>query len=221
MPAADSPTHQSPGYIPESDPEEEPEERKREHFALAEPTPDAYTLTSQNRGGGTTTHTLLIALRYGCPSDTRRHTFGPTQLRQDLNGFADMLDPHQGRQTSRKSWLWYIRIHGIDLSPRLHVVAGIGHSIDGNTAPSDERGPDYTSCRYVHGDGCLCYQYILRAISLRTTTIEEDYRRQRQLVETLKIVKSLKAQMIELQRQQGPAKVPAEPELPEEAGSSS
>ncbi|GJV62836.1 putative reverse transcriptase domain-containing protein [Tanacetum coccineum] len=44
-----------------------------------------------------------------------------------------------------------------------------------------------------------------------------DYRRQRQLVETLKIVKSLKAQMTELQRQQGPAKDPAEPELPEEA----
>ncbi|GJR93579.1 putative ribonuclease H-like domain-containing protein [Tanacetum coccineum] len=44
-----------------------------------------------------------------------------------------------------------------------------------------------------------------------------DYQRQRQLVETLKIVKSLKAQMIEMQRQQGPAKDPAEPELPEEA----
>ncbi|GKB55554.1 hypothetical protein Tco_0906307, partial [Tanacetum coccineum] len=36
----------------------------------------------------------------------------------------------------------------------------------------------------------------------------------------LKIVKSLKAQMIEMQRQQGPAKDPAEPELPEEADSS-
>ncbi|GKD87727.1 hypothetical protein Tco_1358881, partial [Tanacetum coccineum] len=58
----------------------------------------------------------------------------------------------------------------------------------------------------------------------RQTVISEllkaDYRRQRQLVETLKIVKSLKAQMIEMQRQQGPAKDPAEPELPEEAGSS-
>ncbi|GJY54982.1 hypothetical protein Tco_0446646 [Tanacetum coccineum] len=30
MPAADSPTHQSPGYIPESDPEEEPEEDDEE-----------------------------------------------------------------------------------------------------------------------------------------------------------------------------------------------
>ncbi|GJW48651.1 hypothetical protein Tco_0080297 [Tanacetum coccineum] len=47
--------------------------------------------------------------------------------------------------------------------------------------------------------------------------LKADYRRQRQLVETLKIVKSLKAQMTELQRQQGPAKDPAEPELPEEA----
>ncbi|GJU24089.1 hypothetical protein Tco_1162710 [Tanacetum coccineum] len=30
MPAADSPTHQSPGYIPESDPEEDPEEDDEE-----------------------------------------------------------------------------------------------------------------------------------------------------------------------------------------------
>ncbi|GJW55895.1 hypothetical protein Tco_0099980 [Tanacetum coccineum] len=54
-----------------------------------------------------------------------------------------------------------------------------------------------------------------------TDLLKADYRRQRQLVEALKIVKSLKTQMIELQRQQGPAKDPAEPELPEEASSSS
>ncbi|GJS84305.1 hypothetical protein Tco_0750846 [Tanacetum coccineum] len=62
----------------------------------------------------------------------------------------------------------------------------------------------------------------LRAADQRRQTVisellKADYRRQRQLVETLKIVKSLKAQMIEMQRQQGPAKDPAEPELPEEA----
>ncbi|GJZ96652.1 hypothetical protein Tco_0668986 [Tanacetum coccineum] len=39
-----------------------------------------------------------------------------------------------------------------------------------------------------------------------TDLLKADYRRQRQLVETLKIVKSLKTHMIELQRQQGPAK---------------
>ncbi|GJR23703.1 hypothetical protein Tco_0972230 [Tanacetum coccineum] len=54
-----------------------------------------------------------------------------------------------------------------------------------------------------------------------TDLLKADYRRQRQLVETLKIVKSLKTQMIELQRQQGPAKDLAEPELPGEASSSS
>ncbi|GKE65917.1 hypothetical protein Tco_1520078 [Tanacetum coccineum] len=50
-----------------------------------------------------------------------------------------------------------------------------------------------------------------------TDLLKADHRRQRQLVEALKIVKSIKTQMIELQRQQGPA----EPELPEEASSSS
>ncbi|GJS04211.1 reverse transcriptase domain-containing protein [Tanacetum coccineum] len=53
-----------------------------------------------------------------------------------------------------------------------------------------------------------------------TDLLKADHQRQRQLVETLKIVKSLKTQMIELQRQQGPAKDPAEPELPEEGGGS-
>ncbi|GKD05362.1 hypothetical protein Tco_1180336 [Tanacetum coccineum] len=60
-----------------------------------------------------------------------------------------------------------------------------------------------------------------RRQAMITDKLKADYRRQRQLVETLKIVKSLKTQMIELQRQQGPAKDPAEPELPEEASSSS
>ncbi|GKF29376.1 hypothetical protein Tco_0095718 [Tanacetum coccineum] len=58
-------------------------------------------------------------------------------------------------------------------------------------------------------------------LSVISDLLKADYRRQRQLVEALKIVKSLKTQMIELQRQQGPAKDPAEPELPEEASSSS
>ncbi|GKD20371.1 hypothetical protein Tco_1222074, partial [Tanacetum coccineum] len=58
LPAADSPTHQSPGYIPESDPEEDPEEdpadypadrgdddddAEDEHLAHAEPAVVAYS----------------------------------------------------------------------------------------------------------------------------------------------------------------------------------
>ncbi|GJW86736.1 hypothetical protein Tco_0162076 [Tanacetum coccineum] len=90
-------------------------------------------------------------------------------------------------------------------------------------------------CDQTHSEGILLRTTVmtqqseiveLRAADQRRQTVisellKADYRRQRQLVETLKIVKSLKAQMTELQRQQGPAKDPAEPELPEEASSSS
>ncbi|GJS73207.1 hypothetical protein Tco_0706048 [Tanacetum coccineum] len=90
------------------------------------------------------------------------------------------------------------------------------------------------ACDQTHSEGILLRTTVmtqqseiveLRAADQRRQTVisellKTDYRRQRQLVETLKIVKSLKAQMTELQRQQGPAKDPAEPELPEEAGSS-
>ncbi|GJS85967.1 hypothetical protein Tco_0752508 [Tanacetum coccineum] len=59
----------------------------------------------------------------------------------------------------------------------------------------------------------------------RQTVITEmlvaDHRRQEQLAKALKLVKRLQTQMAELQRQQGPANGPAQPELPEEAGSSS
>ncbi|GJY42843.1 retrovirus-related pol polyprotein from transposon TNT 1-94 [Tanacetum coccineum] len=89
------------------------------------------------------------------------------------------------------------------------------------------------ACDQTHSEGILLRTTVmtqqseiveLRAADQRRQTVisellKTDYRRQRQLVETLKIVKSLKAQMIEIQRQQGPAKDPAEPELPEEAGS--
>ncbi|GJW12269.1 hypothetical protein Tco_1578096 [Tanacetum coccineum] len=89
------------------------------------------------------------------------------------------------------------------------------------------------ACDQTHSEGILLRTTVmtqqseiveLRAADQRRQTVisellKADYRRQRQLVETLKIVKSLKAQMIEIQRQQGPAKDPAEPELPEEAAS--
>ncbi|GKB26761.1 hypothetical protein Tco_0866162 [Tanacetum coccineum] len=112
---------------------------------------------------------------------------------------------------------------------------------------TDSGGGQIIRVPHGHGPyGYLRFRYISeRCMSLRTTVVTQqseivelraadqrrqtvisellkaDYRRQRQLAETLKIVKSLKAQMTELQRQQGPAKDPAEPELPEEAGSSS
>ncbi|GJR20078.1 hypothetical protein Tco_0968605 [Tanacetum coccineum] len=64
------------------------------------------------------------------------------------------------------------------------------------------------ACDQVHSEG----------ISLRTTVMAQQF----EITELQAAdLKSLKTQMIELQRQQGPAKDPVEPELPEEASSSS
>ncbi|GKA70554.1 putative reverse transcriptase domain-containing protein [Tanacetum coccineum] len=54
-----------------------------------------------------------------------------------------------------------------------------------------------------------------------TEMLAADHKRQVQLTKALKLVKRLQTQMAELQRQQGPAKGPAQPDAPEEAGSSS
>ncbi|GJY03324.1 hypothetical protein Tco_0369264 [Tanacetum coccineum] len=95
--------------------------------------------------------------------------------------------------------------------------------------------PSMDACDQVHSKGISLRTTVMaqqseitelqaadrRRQAVITDLLKTDYRRQRQLVEALKIVKSLKIQMTELQRQQGPAKDPAEPELPEEASSSS
>ncbi|GJY29724.1 hypothetical protein Tco_0405491, partial [Tanacetum coccineum] len=75
-------------------------------------------------------------------------------------------------------------------------------------------------CAEMHSEGILLRTTVMaqqseiaelqaadrRRESVITELLKADHRRQRHLVETLKIVKSLKTQMIELQRQQGPAK---------------
>ncbi|GJX92934.1 hypothetical protein Tco_0347520 [Tanacetum coccineum] len=48
-----------------------------------------------------------------------------------------------------------------------------------------------------------------------------DHKRQKQFIEALKLLKRLQTQMTEFERQQGPAKGPAQPDAPQEAGSSS
>ncbi|GKC77505.1 hypothetical protein Tco_1128279 [Tanacetum coccineum] len=54
-----------------------------------------------------------------------------------------------------------------------------------------------------------------------TEMLATDRRRQKQLTEALKLIKRLHTQMAEFERHQGPAKGPAQPELSEEASSSS
>ncbi|GKG29477.1 hypothetical protein Tco_0416842, partial [Tanacetum coccineum] len=54
-----------------------------------------------------------------------------------------------------------------------------------------------------------------------TEMLAADRRRQKQFIEALKLLKRLQTQMTEFKRQQGLAKGPAQPDAPEEAGSSS
>ncbi|GKE38570.1 hypothetical protein Tco_1461975 [Tanacetum coccineum] len=54
-----------------------------------------------------------------------------------------------------------------------------------------------------------------------TEMLAADHRRQKQLTEALKLIKRLQTQIVEFERWQGPTKGPAQPKLPEEAGSSS
>ncbi|GKC88221.1 hypothetical protein Tco_1148870 [Tanacetum coccineum] len=51
--------------------------------------------------------------------------------------------------------------------------------------------------------------------------LASDHKRQVQLTKTLKLLKGLQTQMVEFQRQHGPAKGPAQPDAPGDAGSSS
>ncbi|GJX15157.1 hypothetical protein Tco_0206915 [Tanacetum coccineum] len=54
-----------------------------------------------------------------------------------------------------------------------------------------------------------------------TEMLAVDHKRHAQFIEALKLLKRLQSQMTEFERQQGPAKGPAQPDAPGEAGSSS
>ncbi|GJY94977.1 hypothetical protein Tco_0511338 [Tanacetum coccineum] len=153
---------------------------------------------------------------------------GPTIARADLYGFADMLDAAPGRQTSRElgyggmrsyilSWMMHDMTE-LYLEPESTCCTGIGHSID-RTPFYGGRSQSIT-CRWAPSMDA-CDQVRSEGISLRTTVMAQqseitelqaaDRRRQsvisdllkhttrtEKLVESLKIVKILKTQMIEL-----------------------
>ncbi|GJT49445.1 hypothetical protein Tco_0975602 [Tanacetum coccineum] len=54
-----------------------------------------------------------------------------------------------------------------------------------------------------------------------TELLASDHKRQVQLTKTLRLLKGLQTQMVELRRQHGPAEGPSQPDAPGEAGSSS
>ncbi|GJR60912.1 hypothetical protein Tco_1503074 [Tanacetum coccineum] len=228
LPVAASPTTESPGYIPESDPEEDPEEddeedcggSSRAYLLMKETdkgmmgsilsatdddmmmqmsirpqalTPFLFEEVAERLGRVVTTPGLDTRSGTGFGSWLLLGQVGLPQARADLYGFTDMLDAAPGCQTSRE----------------------LGYGI---TDTWDDLEDDYLI--YSQLDDARYDRALLRArvnmvrseaLSLLDTGSGLSrprgarYRRRRR----------------RQTRQQGPAKDPAEPELPEEASSSS
>ncbi|GJU93887.1 hypothetical protein Tco_1318643 [Tanacetum coccineum] len=128
----------------------------------------------------------------------RRMTDFTTRVRQDTNKIYVRLDDEQ---TERQL-----------MAGRLMMLY-------------KDRHAHARTARLIEVEARMCDYRVQAADSRRQAVITEmlaaDHRRQEQLTKALKLVKRLQTQMAELQRQQGPANGPAQPDAPEEAGSSS
>ncbi|GJR41302.1 hypothetical protein Tco_1216986 [Tanacetum coccineum] len=230
--AAASPTADSPGYVPESDPEEEPEEddedpeedpadypadgdddddededededeeEEEEHPAPADSVPPVHRMTAR------------ISIRdepsISLPPREEEH---PMRLHRPPRGVLNL------RVTIRATSLlrWTTIMYGImedaqDDREREAKMAreAWGLSVDA----SDYARSDVMSLQLQSAD-----HKRQRVIS---ELLASDHKRQVQLTKTLRLLKGLQTQMAEFQRQHGPAKGPAQPDAPGEAGSSS
>ncbi|GJY92906.1 hypothetical protein Tco_0508688 [Tanacetum coccineum] len=134
------------------------------------------------------------------PELGRRMTKFTTKVRQDIDEIYTRLDDEQTERqlmAGRLNMLYrYRRAHAQVISQRTIVLRQ--QAVITELQAADRR---------------------------RQATITEllaaDRRRQAQFIEALKLLKTLQTQMTEFQRQQGPAKGPAQPDAPEEAGRSS
>ncbi|GKA06739.1 hypothetical protein Tco_0685963 [Tanacetum coccineum] len=238
------------GIYRESDPEEDPEEddkriqpkypadrgatgMMRSHFEMmmmqrkgsispADPAAGAYSADQA--------HTLLVALRLGCPSDPRRrHLSSPRKLLRDyeidwiclpLRTEACVIHPVLDTRIGESS--------AVDAESR---ELGYGITAIPRRMSFDEEEADYLVPAWAQSMDA-CDQVRSEGISLRTTVMAQqfeitelqavdrrrqsvssdllkaDYRRQRQLVEALKICeRAPRSERSELQRQQGPVRI--------------
>ncbi|GKB13808.1 hypothetical protein Tco_0847731 [Tanacetum coccineum] len=238
MPATDSPTHQSPGYILESDPKEDPEEddeedseedpadypadrgddrddeepsddddddaEEEEHLAPA----DLQRGTVPLRG----ICKRLLALKKPTPPPSARAPPTPPSLSipsplPQINPLRHYLYHHHPKWPSYVEDLWDPSAEAVSYYPVLHTRPDVSELV---LARQDHLGDCTDPPRRVNQ----------RVIELATTVDQEDEIIYSQLDDARTVI-CYRELMIELQRQQGPAKDPAEPKLPEEASSSS
>ncbi|GKD47902.1 hypothetical protein Tco_1276878, partial [Tanacetum coccineum] len=176
----------------------------------------------------------IVETLQGAPVSTdtelgRHMTAFETRVRQDTDEIYTRLDDEQsGRQllAGRLNMLFRDRRAHARTARLMETEARMSREAWGRSMDaSDLARAEVMSLRTT----VLAQQSQIRELQSadrrRQTVITEmlaaDHRRQKQLTEALKLIKRLQTQMTEFERQQGPAKGPAQPELPEEAGSSS
>ncbi|GJU08604.1 hypothetical protein Tco_1125034 [Tanacetum coccineum] len=176
----------------------------------------------------------IVETLQGAPVSTdtelgRHMTAFETRVRQDTDEIYTRLDDEQsGRQllAGRLNMLFRDRRAHARTARLMETEARMSREAWGRSMDaSDLARAEVMSLRTT----VLAQQSEIRELQSadrrRQTVITEmlaaDHRRQKQLTEALKLIKRLQTQMAEFERQQGPAKGPAQPELPEEAGSSS
>ncbi|GJS85729.1 hypothetical protein Tco_0752270 [Tanacetum coccineum] len=176
----------------------------------------------------------IVETLQGAPVSTdtelgRHMTAFETRVRQDTDEIYTRLDDEQsGRQllAGRLNMLFRDRRAHARTARLMETEARMSREAWGRSMDaSDLARAEVMSLRTT----VLAQQSQIRELQSadrrRQTVITEmlaaDHRRQKQLTEALKLIKRLQTQMAEFERQQGPAKGPAQPELPEEAGSSS
>ncbi|GJW48778.1 putative reverse transcriptase domain-containing protein [Tanacetum coccineum] len=232
LPAADSPTHQSPGYIPESDPEEDLEEddeedpeedpadypadrgdddddAEDEHLAPAEPAAVAYSADQDP----------YIAYRVTARMSIRTQAPTPFLSEEVAERVLALPTPPPSPLSPYSSPLPQIP------SPPLPISSPppISPTYVEGSLGSRAAGIRQRDALPVHETEIPEMWLPLRKRLCRTTPgprcrgsgeVSAEA-----LAETLKIVKSPKARMTELQRQQGPANDLQSQSIPEEAGS--
>ncbi|GKC82614.1 hypothetical protein Tco_1138331, partial [Tanacetum coccineum] len=132
-----------------------------------------------------------------------RMTEFETRVRQDTNEIYTRLDDEQSERQ-----LMAGRLNMLYRDRRAHARTA-------RLMETEARMSQEAWGRSMDASDLACAEAVI------TEMLVADRRRQKQFIEALKLLKRLQTQMTEFERQQGPAKGPAQLDAPEEAGSSS
>ncbi|GKD39846.1 hypothetical protein Tco_1260053, partial [Tanacetum coccineum] len=148
----------------------------------------------------------------------------PTIAREGLYGFVNIVDVPPRCSTSRElnygiTDTWDDLVGAIDeIAPT--TIEGVNQRVaDLATIMEEETTSMYgimEDAQDDRGAECIDFRVTVRRSHRRQRVISEllasDHKRQVQLTETLRLLKGLQTQMVEFQRQHGPAKGPAQPD---------